>query len=213
SPTDTYLCSTISVGASNFSSQAQGTFLAAPTGAAGTPTFRSIASTDLPTSGVSAGTYQSVTVDTYGRVTGGTNPTTLAAYGITNGVQNVGGTPGIDTGADSSKPSTPSAGTIYMATDTNKIYQYNSGAWSIMASAAGSGGTVTGITAGTGLTGGTINSSGTIALATPTTSAIGGVEAINSVSHEWINSINTSGVPQLSQPAFSDLSGSVTSSQ
>lgn len=35
---------------------------------------------------VTAGTYRSVTVDTYGRVTVGTNPTTLAGYGITDGV-------------------------------------------------------------------------------------------------------------------------------
>jgi len=35
-------------------------------------------------SGVSAGTYRSVTVDKRGRVTGGTNPTTLAGYGITD---------------------------------------------------------------------------------------------------------------------------------
>lgn len=39
---------------------------------------------DLATSGVTAGTYKSVTVDAYGRVTGGTNPTTLAGYGITD---------------------------------------------------------------------------------------------------------------------------------
>lgn len=32
------------------------------------------------------GTYRSVTVDTYGRVTAGTNPTTIAAYGITDAV-------------------------------------------------------------------------------------------------------------------------------
>ncbi|CAN7192114.1 phage tail protein [Trinickia sp. LjRoot230] len=37
--------------------------------------------------GVSAGTYRSVTVDTCGRVTGGTNPTTLDGYGITADVQ------------------------------------------------------------------------------------------------------------------------------
>ena len=37
-----------------------------------------------PTSGVSAGTYKSVTVDDKGHVTGGTNPTTLAGYGITD---------------------------------------------------------------------------------------------------------------------------------
>lgn len=41
-------------------------------------------SIDLATTGVSASTYKSVTVDTYGRVTGGTNPTTLAGYGITD---------------------------------------------------------------------------------------------------------------------------------
>lgn len=39
---------------------------------------------DLATTGVSASTYNSVTVDAYGRVTAGTNPTTLAGYGITD---------------------------------------------------------------------------------------------------------------------------------
>jgi phage-related tail fiber protein len=34
----------------------------------------------------STGTYKSVTVDTYGRVTAGTNPTTLSGYGITDAV-------------------------------------------------------------------------------------------------------------------------------
>ena len=37
---------------------------------------------DLAATGVSASTYKSVTVDIYGRVTAGTNPTTLAGYGI-----------------------------------------------------------------------------------------------------------------------------------
>ncbi len=37
-----------------------------------------------PTSGVAAGTYRSVTVNTLGHVTAGTNPTTLAGYGITD---------------------------------------------------------------------------------------------------------------------------------
>lgn len=39
---------------------------------------------DLATTGIGAGTYKSVTVDTYGRITAGTNPTTLAGYGITD---------------------------------------------------------------------------------------------------------------------------------
>ena len=36
------------------------------------------------TSGVTQGTYRSVTVNTYGHVTAGTNPTTLSGYGITD---------------------------------------------------------------------------------------------------------------------------------
>lgn len=38
----------------------------------------------LANSGVAAGTYKSVTVDAKGRVTAGTNPTTLSGYGITD---------------------------------------------------------------------------------------------------------------------------------
>jgi phage-related tail fiber protein len=40
--------------------------------------------TSLAASGVVAGTYKSVTVDVKGRVTAGTNPTTLSGYGITD---------------------------------------------------------------------------------------------------------------------------------
>lgn len=45
-----------------------------------------------PTSGVTAGTYKSVTVNAQGHVTGGSNPTTLAGYGITDGVKKTGDT-------------------------------------------------------------------------------------------------------------------------
>ncbi len=41
-------------------------------------------SIDLASGVSSTGTFKSVTVDTYGRVTDGTNPTTLAGYGITD---------------------------------------------------------------------------------------------------------------------------------
>ena len=41
-----------------------------------------------PTSGVTAGTYKSVTVDANGHVTTGSNPTTLAGFGITDAVSN-----------------------------------------------------------------------------------------------------------------------------
>jgi hypothetical protein len=43
-------------------------------------------STALSNTGVTASTYKSVTVDAKGRVTAGSNPTTLAGYGITNAV-------------------------------------------------------------------------------------------------------------------------------
>jgi len=52
-------------------------------------------------------------------------------------------------------------------------------------------------------------SSGTLPagrLPNPTTSSLGGVEAINAVTHQWINSISSLGVPSLSQPSVSDLS-------
>jgi len=39
---------------------------------------------DLATTGVGEGVYKSVSVDVYGRITAGTNPTTLAGYGITD---------------------------------------------------------------------------------------------------------------------------------
>jgi len=39
---------------------------------------------DLATSGVTTGTYKSVTADAYGRITAGTNPTTLSGFGITD---------------------------------------------------------------------------------------------------------------------------------
>lgn len=48
SPVGSWICSNIVVTASNFSSQTQNTFLAAPNGGSGTPTFRAIAAADLP---------------------------------------------------------------------------------------------------------------------------------------------------------------------
>jgi len=99
------------------------------------------------TSGVMAtpGTYNSVTVDTYGRVTGGTSPTTLAGYGITNAVTNAGGTPSVQTGLDAAKSPAGTAGRVYVATDTQKIYSDSGSAWTIVGSNSGTGGTVTSV--------------------------------------------------------------------
>ncbi|WP_306600961.1 collagen-like protein [Geothrix sp. 21YS21S-2] len=60
---------------------------------------------------------------------------------------------------------TPAAGLMVYQTDgTSGIYQYNGAAWA-QVGAAGGGGTVTSVAAGTGLTGGPITVSGSLALA------------------------------------------------
>jgi len=50
-------------------------------------------------------------------------------------------------------------------------------------------------------------------LPNPSSSTLGGIESYASVSNQWINTISTSGVPSSTQPGFSNLSGSVASSQ
>lgn len=62
--------------------------------------------------------------------------------------------------------------------------------------------------------GATINTStGVVTLGNPGASILGGIESIASISHEWINSISTAGVPGLAQPDFSDLSGLASAAQ
>ena len=76
----------------------------------------------LATSGVAAGTYKSVTVDTYGRVTNGSNPTTLGGYGITD-AKIVDGT--ITLGANSITPLTDDSNYVTLDGNqalTNKTY-------------------------------------------------------------------------------------------
>lgn len=90
-------------------------FAGPSTGSASAPAFRSLVLADLPTSGVVAGIYKSVTIDDRGRVTSGTNPTTLSGYGITDaldtsatgqtksGALNILGNVGIGTASPSTK--------------------------------------------------------------------------------------------------------------
>ena len=76
----------------------------------------------LAASGVAAGTYKSVTVDTYGRVTNGSNPTTLGGYGITD-AKIVDGT--ITLGANSITPLTDDSNYVTLDGNqalTNKTY-------------------------------------------------------------------------------------------
>lgn len=78
----------------------------------------------LPDSGVTANTYRSVTVDAKGRVTAGTNPTTLAGYGITDAApsSHVGAT-----GAAHGNATTSVSG-FMSATDKTKLDGIESGA-------------------------------------------------------------------------------------
>ena len=50
-------------------------------------------------------------------------------------------------------------------------------------------------------------------LPNPSTAALGGVHASAAVANQWVNSISTTGAPQLSQPAFSNLLGTVAVAQ
>lgn len=47
----------------------------------------------------------------------------------------------------------------------------------------------------------------------PTANALGGITTAGPVTHQWINAIDGTGTPQLSQPAFTDLSGTATALQ
>lgn len=62
----------------SLASQSANTFWAAPNGSGGAPTFRTFVNNDLPTSGVGAGTYPSVTVNDRGIVTAATSTVNLA---------------------------------------------------------------------------------------------------------------------------------------
>lgn len=80
------LSGTLSVAASNFASQTANTFLVAPNGTGGTPTFRVIASADIVSSALGTGTANSTTYlrgdRTWATISGGaavSNDTTTAA--------------------------------------------------------------------------------------------------------------------------------------
>lgn len=158
-----------------------GSNVATPVSVSGDATLSSSGALTLSNTGT-AGTYFKVTTDAKGRVTSGVaslaaadipgldwtakitgKPTTLAGYGISNGVENLGSTPGIKTGLDASRDPAGVAGRLYVASDTQKIYRDNGTAWDLLSS--GTASAVTSVATGTGLAGGPITSTGTIALA------------------------------------------------
>ncbi len=126
------------------------TSITAGTGLTG-GTITSSGTIALSSTGVTPGVYGSATqvptftVDAQGRLTGAGQvtvtpawssvtgkPTTLGGYGITDGVTNAGGTPSLQSGLDASKPAVGTAGRIYIATDTAKIYRDTGSSWAII---------------------------------------------------------------------------------
>jgi phage-related tail fiber protein len=121
----------------------------------------------LTNSGVTAGTYTSVTVDAKGRVTTGTNPTTLSGYGITDAIASslIGAASGVAPLGTDSKiastylpsyvddvlegtnlaafPTTGETGKIYVALDTNKTYRWSGSAYVEISASPGSTDSVT----------------------------------------------------------------------
>lgn len=90
---------------------------------------------DLATVGT-AGTYKSVTTDAYGRVTAGTNPTTLAGYGITDAQAKITAT-GLLKGAGAGSVGAAVAGTDYQAPITASGLLKGDGLGGVTAAVAG----------------------------------------------------------------------------
>jgi hypothetical protein len=139
SPTGSWFCSTIVVNGSAFATQAQATFLAGPTSGSGTPSFRTIASTDLPASALSQWTTSGSNI--YYATSGGnvglnvSSPT--AALHLRAGTSAVGGAPlKFSTG---SLLTTPEAGAIEF--DGANLYYTNSSSARMVVATAG--GTIT----------------------------------------------------------------------
>ena len=98
----------------------------------------------LANSGVTAGTYKSVTVDAKGRVTAGSNPTTLAGYGITDAVAKTAATGAayIPIGTSAQRPA-GSGGMFRFNSDTQKFegYYTTAAAWGDIGGGSGGGAT------------------------------------------------------------------------
>lgn len=148
---------TLAVTASNFASQTANTFLSAPNGAAGVPTFRAIVAADIPTLNQNTtGTAATITGVYSGTITSSQITTGLGftPYNATNPNSYIALASAI-TGY------TAGTNTALAATDTLLAAL---GKLQGQVTARGTG-TVTSIVAGTGLSGGTITTTGTIALA------------------------------------------------
>ncbi|MBK7890224.1 MAG: tail fiber domain-containing protein [Bdellovibrionales bacterium] len=104
---------------------------ASPDSASGAPTFRALVVNDIP-------------LLPWSKITSA--PTTLAGYGIADGVMNGGNTPSIQSGLFAGRPAAGTAGRLYVTTDTLIIYRDNGSSWDAIGSAptGAAGGDLTG---------------------------------------------------------------------
>lgn len=111
------------VGPSNFANQAANLVFASPDGSSGKPVFRKLASDDIQN------------LD-WTKVTNA--PNTLSGYGISDAVKNDGGVPSLKAGPDGAKGSAGTAGRLYIATDTKKVYYDTGSLWIVVGTTSGS---------------------------------------------------------------------------
>ena len=124
----------------------------------------------------------------------------LLASGVTQWYASDGttATASIDlTGVPTFPPLAASSGKYYTCTDTTGKLGSQATPCSALAAIATSG-------SAADLTSGTLSAG---RLPNPTATSLGGVQSIGASPHQWLNSISTLGVPVLSQPAASDITG------
>lgn len=150
-------------------------FAGPSSGGAAAPTFRALASADIPN------------LD-WSKITSGV-PTTLTGYGITDAVKNAGNSPSLQQGLDASLPAAGTAGRLYVATDTKKLYRDNGSSWDVIsASTAG----ITALTgdvsaSGSGSVAATVNKvNGVTYPSSPSTNTVPVVTASNTITYEAV---------------------------
>lgn len=119
----------------------------------GDATLSNLGALTLASTGVVAGTYNSLSVDEKGRVIGGTNPTTLSGYGITDAVP------------------------------TSRTITINGSAQDLSLNRTWSVGTVTSVAAGNGMNFTSITGSGSVTLGTPSTLTSATTNSVTTNSH------------------------------
>lgn len=198
-----------------WASEAQNKVFAAPSGSAGTPAFRLLVASDIPS--LSYVTSVALTAPSIFTVSGSpvTSSGTLS-FSLNTQTANQ-----VFAGPSSGGATAPTFRAL-VATDipTFPASQITSGQLALARGGTGSDLSGTGgssqvlkqVSIGAAVTVAQLafsDISGSVAAAqlpNPTASTLGGIESLAAVTSKWINTISTSGVPSATQPASSDLS-------